>query len=148
MRGTFGFGALCCLLATGPALFAADAQPPPSVAHPFAQPATSPQVPVAGDQGNSHAFPPTPQFSHELSPEFSSAPSAQRHRGSCWQRLRGWLTYRSQPAPRECKCHRCCPDYTPPLYSYFALRYPNAGHGHDPSPFLAPTPHMTGDHNP
>src|SRR5262249_61585910 len=52
------------------------------------------------------------------------------HAGSL-HRLCDWFTYRALPVPRECKCHRTCTSCTPPLYSYFAVRYAAYGHsGH------------------
>jgi hypothetical protein len=82
----------------------------------------------------------------------SSAPghSHGQSRGSCWQRLRGWLTYRALPVPRECKCCHMCSSglgCTPPLYTYFALRYPTSGHGYE-APLGGAPVHAFGPHNP
>ena len=46
----------------------------------------------------------------------------------CLHRLADWLSYRAAPAPRECRCRHTCAGCTPPLYSYFAVRYPAHGH--------------------
>jgi hypothetical protein len=52
----------------------------------------------------------------------------------CLNSLCDWLSYRALPVPRECKCHRTCTSCTPPLYSYFAVRYASAYHGYPHGP--------------
>src|SRR5262249_38348770 len=51
-----------------------------------------------------------------------------RSHGGCLHRICEWFTYRAAPAPHECRCRRTCAGCTPPLYTYFAYRYPPHGH--------------------
>jgi len=141
--------ALCGVAATAGASLASDVPPPPSVAHPFAQPANRHgQAPVVEEQIE---VPPPQAYGHDFAPVASAGHG--RHDGSCWQRLRGWLTYRAPPAPRECKCRHTCAGCPAPLYSYFALRYPNGCHGPAPSyghdsPFVTAPMQYAAPHNP